>query len=159
MTAASTNRKERKNQKRAQKPKLKSADAFIRRSDLAGYVKAADVNKALQQLSSNDEGIGKTLNRNMGEIRTSFQMADGWLHVFRRVLNDMACGRVEMDTDGVCWDWYFLQYAAVEQVAMAVGKLNKEEPASVDKTEEQEAPDDFVFGGDHEQNQAQHQTG
>jgi len=89
----------------------------------------------------------------MSEVRTSFQMTDGWHHVFRRVMNDMVKGNTECNAEGIHWDWYFRQYTGMQAFAAAVSVLTKEpeeqpEPEKQDENSDSEYTE-TVFGGDY----------
>lgn len=117
------------------------------------------VNEAISLLSKNQEALGHNINQNLDAVRGAFQFTDAHLQVTRRIMNDMALGRLQMlvDEEGapeaIDYDFYHQQYHYTRYVILFFQWLRKflgwdkdeekpEEPA-------EEPTDDFTFGGDY----------
>lgn len=115
------------------------------------------MNKALQQLSGNQEQFGKNLNQNLGAIRAAFEFSDAHFHVYRAVMDDYVMGNIRIKkledgtVTGVDWDWYYGQYSEMLKAKAAEAEAKKEEEDSEKEAEESPEPpaEDFVFGGDY----------
>lgn len=118
-------------------------------------------NEGLQQLSKNQETLGKNFNQNLNAILGAFQFVDAHQHVSRRILNDMALGRLRMivnadgTPDSIDYEWYHGEYHKVRFVIRFFEKLREllgwDDIQKEEDTEQPtEAPvDEFTFGGDY----------
>ena len=123
---------------------------------IGNLAKVDEVNKAFQQLSQNQEMLGKVMKQNFGAITAAFDLVDGHQHITRRILNDIIKGDVRLSSDpteGVDYMWYVEQYNACRSVLYflsGLAKLLQKEEAEKEKAEEQvPAGNDSVFGGDY----------
>lgn len=133
---------------------------------LGNLAKADEVNKAFQQLSQNQEKLAQLVNQNFGAVHGAFDLVDGHQHVTRRIINDIVKGDVrvcEDPSEGVDYQWYFMQYNACRAVltflthlAKLLQKEEAEEQKDEEKLGESSAGKDLVFGGDyaHQDSQA-----
>ena len=132
------------------------------RTELDSVVKSC--NEGLKLLSKNQETLGKNFNQNLDAIRGAFHFVDAHQHVQRRIMNDMAMGRLQMiiDDDGapelIDYEWYHRQYQGTRYVILFMEWLRKflshdeaeEEVEAPVETEKVNRPlDDFEFGGDY----------
>ena len=119
-------------------------------------------NKALEQISGNQETLGKNLNQNLKAIRSAFEFSDAHFHVYRQVMDDYVMGNIQVKKEedgtvtGVDWDWYYGQYSAkMKAKAEATMAASKD----AEPTNEEPPADDFTFGGDYENQNHQESQG
>lgn len=123
------------------------------------------INAGLKLLGDNQEKLGRNFNQNLSAIQGAFHFVDAHQYVSRRIMNDMALGRLQMilDSDGapelVDYEWYYQQYQWARYAILFVEWLKKftghADEDDDDKKEEAEEPlmeleaDDFTFGGNY----------
>lgn len=121
------------------------------------------VNEALKLLSDNQEVLGRNVNQNLSVIQGAFHFVDAHQHVSRRILNDVALGRLQMLVDdtgvpqAIDYEWYHGEYHKMRGVVLFIGWIRKmvgldqqqEGEAETPTTEPKQPPDDFTFGGDY----------
>ncbi len=118
----------------------------------------------MKLLSDNQEQLGRNVNQNLSTIQGAFHFVDAHQGVSRRIMNDMAMGRLQMilDADGapelVDYEWYYQQYQWHRYAILFVEWLLKFTGHAKERDDEKEAPepetpeakgDDFTFGGDY----------
>lgn len=107
-------------------------------------------NKALQQISENQQKLGNNINQNLRAIRAAFEFSDAHFHVYRSVLDDYVMGNIQIKraedgtATGVDWDCYYARYNEKLKAEAAKAKEAKEAGAA-----EEPPADDFEFGGDY----------
>lgn len=120
-------------------------------------------NEGLKLLSDNQEKLGKNVNQNLGAVQGAFHFVDAHQHVSRRIMNDMAMGRLQMvvDAEGnpelIDYEWYYRRYQWHRYVVLFIRWLKKyigygdddEEENEEEAAPDEELADDFTFGGDY----------
>ena len=128
-----------------------------------------DFNTAIQQLSSNQERLGKVLNNNQHALVSAFSMTDGHLYVLRVIANNLLCGTARpkpLHPDDAAWleeaphdeneiserhwlhvtgqvvdyEWYYEQYNAHVKANEAAEVARVEAEAAKVAAEGQEGP-------------------
>jgi hypothetical protein len=121
-------------------------------------------NAGLKLLSINQEKLGRNFNQNLSAIQGAFHFVDAHQYVSRRIMNDMALGRLQMILDAaekpelIDYEWYYQQYQWTRYAILFVEWLKKftghaDADEEDEKEDEKPAPDikgdDFTFGGDY----------